>query len=152
MQKALTMKETKNRNEQFEKIAKLRDEYNKSVNPIISIDVNYNNHQLFMGDIILTMKDLGIRIEMVEDDVFQNALSSAMKDPLRVESLTSLIAYQNMARGKVASPVATQNDYTTEALLRLGWRWPETSSEYLHKFLEGLIGLGMFGDLATLAA
>jgi len=33
------MKETKNRNEQFEKIEKLREEYNKSENPIISIDV-----------------------------------------------------------------------------------------------------------------
>jgi thioester reductase-like protein len=106
----------------------------------------YNNHQLFMGDIILTMKDLGICIEMVEDDVFQSALSSAMKDSTRVESLTSLIAYQNMARGKAASPVATKNDYTTQALLRLGWRWPETNSEYLHKFLDGLVGLGMFGD------
>ena len=109
----------------------------------------YNNHQLFMGDIILTMKDLGIQIEMVEDDVFQHALSSAMKDPTRIESLTSLIAYQNMARGKAAISVATKNDYTIQTLLRLGWRWPETSSEYLHKFLGGLVGLGMFDSSAT---
>jgi hypothetical protein len=105
----------------------------------------YNNHRLYMGDIILTMKDLGIAIEMVEDDLFQSALSSAMKDPARAESLTSLIAYQNMAQGKAALPVATQNDYTIGALLRLGWRWSETDSEYLRKFLIGLLGLGFFG-------
>lgn len=39
MQKAVTMKETKDRNEQFEKIRDLRQEYEKSENPIISIDV-----------------------------------------------------------------------------------------------------------------
>jgi hypothetical protein len=98
-----------------------------------------------MGDIILTMKDLGISIEMVEDDVFERALSAAMKDYARAESLTSLIAYQNMAQGKAAFPVAAKNDYTTQALLRLGWRWPETDSEYLRKFLGGLTGLGFFG-------
>ena len=105
----------------------------------------YNNHNLFMGDIILTMKDLGINIEMVEDDIFQSALSSTMKDPARAESLTSLIAYQNMAQGKVAAPVAVKNDYTIQTLLRMGWRWPETDREYLSKFLSGLVGLGMFG-------
>jgi thioester reductase-like protein len=104
----------------------------------------YNNHSLFIGDIILTMKDLGIPIEMVEDDVFQSALSSIMKDQARVESLTSLIAYQNMAQGKAAFSVTVKNDYTTQALLRLGWRWPETDSEYLRKFLTGLSGLGFF--------
>ena len=100
-----------------------------------------------MGDIILTMKELGIAIEMVEEDIFQSALSSAMKDPAKAESLTSLIAYQNMAQGKAAFPIATKNDYTIGALLRMGWRWPETDSEYLRKFLTGLVGLGFFeGD------
>jgi len=106
----------------------------------------YNNHTLFMGDIILVMKDLGISIEMVEDDVFENALSSAMKDPTRVESLTSFIAYQDMGQGKAVFPVAIKNDYTTQALLRLGWHWQETGSEYLRKFLTGLVGLGFFGE------
>jgi hypothetical protein len=91
------------------------------------------------------MNDLGINIEMVEDDVFQSALSTAMKDPTRAESLTSLIAYQNMAQGKAAVPVAVKNDYTTQTLLRMGWRWPETDGGYLRRFIEGLIGLGMFG-------
>jgi ABC-type taurine transport system substrate-binding protein len=98
-----------------------------------------------MGDIILTMRDLGIPIEMAEDDAFERALSAAMKDPARAESLTSLIAYQTMAQGKAAFPVPSKTAYTTQALLRLGWRWPETGGEYLRKFLTGLVGLGLFG-------
>jgi len=39
MQKAITMKETENRNEPFERISELREEYAQSENPIISIDV-----------------------------------------------------------------------------------------------------------------
>ncbi|MCL1883569.1 MAG: ISAzo13 family transposase [Defluviitaleaceae bacterium] len=39
MQKTKTMKETKNRNEQFERIYELRAEYEDTENPIISIDV-----------------------------------------------------------------------------------------------------------------
>jgi len=39
MQKAVTMKETTDRNEQFERISELREEYSESKNPIISIDV-----------------------------------------------------------------------------------------------------------------
>lgn len=38
MQKAVTMKTCKDRNEQFERIKKLINEYSKSKNPIISID------------------------------------------------------------------------------------------------------------------
>ena len=39
MQKAVTMKDCKDRNEQFERIHELINEYSKSKNPIISIDV-----------------------------------------------------------------------------------------------------------------
>src|SRR5665647_818582 len=38
MQKAITMKETEDRNEQFERSRELREEYAQSENPIISID------------------------------------------------------------------------------------------------------------------
>src|SRR5674536_330474 len=39
MQKTVTMKDCKDRNEQFEKIHELKEEYSKSENPIISMDV-----------------------------------------------------------------------------------------------------------------
>ncbi|AKB29199.1 Mobile element protein [Methanosarcina siciliae T4/M] len=39
MQKTVTMKDCKDRNEQFERIKELKEEYSESENPIISIDV-----------------------------------------------------------------------------------------------------------------
>src|SRR5674536_379432 len=44
MQKAVTMKDCKDRNEQFEKIHKLKEEYSKSENPIISMDAVSYTH------------------------------------------------------------------------------------------------------------
>jgi len=43
MQKAVTMKDCKDRNEQFKRIQELKEEYLKSENPIISMDVKKKN-------------------------------------------------------------------------------------------------------------
>jgi hypothetical protein len=43
MQKAVTMRDCKDRNEQFERISELIDEYSKTKNPIFSIDVKKKN-------------------------------------------------------------------------------------------------------------
>jgi hypothetical protein len=49
MQKTVTMKDCKDRNEQFERISKLKNEYSKSKNPIISIDVKKRIHRQFLS-------------------------------------------------------------------------------------------------------
>jgi thioester reductase-like protein len=107
----------------------------------------YNNHYIFLGDIIMTMAESGIAVELMEDEDFQRALSAALRDKARAERLVSLIAYQNVAQGKVAMALGSKNDYTSQILYRMGWRWPETSADYLKKFLEGMIGLGYFEDV-----
>ena len=48
MQKAVTMKDCKDRNEQFKRIQELKDEYLKSENPIISMDVKKRIHRQFL--------------------------------------------------------------------------------------------------------
>lgn len=45
MQKAVTMKDCKDRNKQFERIYELKEEYSNSENPIISIDVKKRVHR-----------------------------------------------------------------------------------------------------------
>jgi hypothetical protein len=45
MQKSVSMKDFKGRNEQFEKINRLKEEYSKSENPIISMDVKKRSHR-----------------------------------------------------------------------------------------------------------
>lgn len=104
----------------------------------------YNNHYIFMGDIIAIMREVGIDVRLAEDDEYQAALAAALRDKSRAEQLVSLVAYQNVAQGRVAAPLGSSNDYTSQILYRKNWRWPETSSDYLKKFLEGMQGLGYF--------
>ena len=101
-----------------------------------------------MGDVISAMKDEGIKVAFAEDDIFQCALSSAMRDPAWAEQLTRLIAYQNVAQGKAAVPLGAKNEYTSQALYRMNWSWPEASRDYLHRFLSGMIQLGYFGEIS----
>ncbi len=104
----------------------------------------YNPHTVYLGDLITTMKTLGISIELVEDDLFAKALGDAMKDKTRAELLTNLVAYQNIAKGKTVLPVGVDNSFTTQALLRQNWRWPETGGDYVERFLKDLIDMGYF--------
>lgn len=104
----------------------------------------YNDHAIFMGDIVSIMREEGIRIELLEDTAYEKALQDSLNQAGRAEYLTSMVAYQGMAGGKTLVPVAVDNQYTSQVLLRMNWRWPITDNDYLRKFLRDLIGLGFF--------
>lgn len=104
----------------------------------------FNNHSLFMGDIVEAMRQEGLDIPLMEDGEFARALEEARRDGRRAERLISLVAYGNMAGGKTAVPLAAESAYTAQALLRHGWHWPETGGAYLRTFIRGLAGMGFF--------
>lgn len=104
----------------------------------------FNNHTLFMGDIVEAMREEGTDIPFMEDDEFAQAMATARNDPTRAERLVSLVAYANMADGKAAVPLAADSDYTAQALLRHGWSWPHTGNAYLRNFIRTLTGMGFF--------
>ena len=104
----------------------------------------YNNHSIFIGDVIEVMKEKGMVIDAVEGCEFERYLSLAMRDKSKAEALAGLIAYLNMGRGKRVLPLSTSNDYTMQILYRYGFKWPLTTDGYLDKFISLLTGLGFF--------
>ncbi|MCQ2790115.1 MAG: amino acid adenylation domain-containing protein, partial [bacterium] len=56
----------------------------------------FNNHGIFMGDIIATMQDRGMKIDFAEQNNFENAVKIAQENKENSAILSSLIAYQNM--------------------------------------------------------
>ncbi len=106
----------------------------------------FNNHSIFIGDVIEVMKEKGMNIEAVEECEFEKHLSLAMRDKSKAEALAGLIAYLNLGRGKRVFMLSTSNDYTVQVLYRYGFKWPLTTDGYLDKFISLLTGLGFFEE------
>ena len=104
----------------------------------------FNNHAIVFGDILTGMEHLGIDIKAVESGEFQRIMEEAKEDEAKASSLTSVIAYENMAHGQKIVPNIKNNLYTMQVLYRMGYKWPVTSWDYIERFIESLLGLGFF--------
>ena len=60
------------------------------------------------------------------------------------EAVGGLIAYMNNDTSVARSMLDASIRFTTEALFRLGFKWPITSPDYLNNMITGLDELGMF--------
>jgi hypothetical protein len=90
------------------------------------------------------MKRMGMNIKLAEDDEFAAMLSDAQNDPEKAAKLTTLLAYDNKDSSKKVEMIGTDNEYTTQALYRMGFSWSMTSRDYMNSFLNALDGLGFF--------
>ncbi len=111
----------------------------------------FNNHYVPLGDVILQMRKMGMDIKLVEDDEFMKMLQKAQESPEKSAKLTTLLAYDNKDSTKVVEMIPADNEFTTQALYRLGFSWSMTSRDYMNSFLTALDGLGFFDAEEELA-
>jgi amino acid adenylation domain-containing protein len=104
----------------------------------------YNDHEVFIGDAIEALNSLDINIKPVDNTEYNAAFAEAMADPEKAKNLNSLIAYD--VRGKEVIGLQSENKYTSEILLRCGFLWPITGTDYLDKFFDGISSLGYFDN------
>ncbi|MBR5298470.1 MAG: AMP-binding protein, partial [Parabacteroides sp.] len=104
----------------------------------------YNIHTQFLGDVLKALESINQGIEFVETEEFDEAMEQAKSDPVKAKILSSLLAYQNMAKGQKTSDVKRNNDYTTQVLYRLGFNWSPTSWDYTERMLKAIGELGFF--------
>ncbi|MFI3177398.1 MAG: amino acid adenylation domain-containing protein [Eubacteriales bacterium] len=102
----------------------------------------YNDHDIFIGDIMYALEHIGIHITPCERCVYDKAYQSAMQNPNKAKHLNAMVAYQE--HGKRVIPIKSVNRYTAQALVRHGFIWPSTDLTYLEKFFEGMKTLGYF--------
>ncbi len=102
----------------------------------------YNDHHVFLGDAIDVLRRRGMEIEPCEREEYERSFSEAMRNPAKARHLNSLIAYNE--HGKRVTPIKSINNYTSQALLRQGFKWPVTSDDYLNRFFVMMEGLGFF--------
>lgn len=105
----------------------------------------YNSHTVFFGDAIACLAQTGLTVTPCELDVYEAAYAQAMRNPDKAKKLNSLIAYQQ--HGKRVVPLKTNNGYTAQTLLRLGFHWPITDEAYLMRFIQAVRELGFFDEV-----
>ncbi|PKM52554.1 MAG: hypothetical protein CVV02_00005, partial [Firmicutes bacterium HGW-Firmicutes-7] len=103
-----------------------------------------NTHKVDMYDVMATMKDYGFKIDIVDNAQFNQVLQEKMKDEKQLKYLLGILAYQRNEEATQLYRVTIDNKFTSNILLRLGFRWPITTEEYIKKSIEAVDGLGFF--------
>ncbi|MBO7409094.1 MAG: SDR family oxidoreductase [Paludibacteraceae bacterium] len=102
-----------------------------------------NTHRQFLSDILIGFEQAGIELKRVESDEFRKALENMMENPDLVELLRPLMAY-NLSRTHTVRWIDSTNEYTTQVLYRLGYQWPITAADYVHRFVDTIVGFDYF--------
>jgi hypothetical protein len=66
-----------------------------------------------------------------------------MENPDLVTLLRPLMAY-NLSSTHRMRWIEADNDYTTQVLYRFGFLWPTTARDYVHRFVDTIIGFDYF--------
>ena len=102
-----------------------------------------NTHRQFLSDILMGFAEAGITLKRVETEEFQQALDKMMENPDLVTLLRPLMAY-NMGGTHKTRWIESTNDFTTQVLYRIGFQWPTTAADYVHRFVDTIVGFDYF--------
>lgn len=103
----------------------------------------YQHHTICFADMVDIIKPLGLNIGAVEDDEYEIALNNVLSDETRQSGVSGLIT--SVGSGKFKKIwLPTENNYTVQALYRLGVKWPIISKEYIYNFVRYLDELAFF--------
>ncbi len=104
-----------------------------------------NSHRIYMSDVIYAMKHHGFDIKIVPDKEFEKIVNKYAAIHEGSEAVSGLIAYST--RGKTTIyELDYVNDFTTQILYRLGFKWPITDDLYLENAIKALDNLDFFDD------
>ena len=112
--------------------------------PAFTVFHPYNNHTVYMADVLKEMTAYGFDIDVVSDEAFGAALRAGMDDPEISQAISGLIVYLSSDTVNTVYPIDPDNRFTTEVLYRIGHSWPITNETYMHKSIQALDGLGFF--------
>ncbi|MBP5159640.1 MAG: amino acid adenylation domain-containing protein [Lachnospiraceae bacterium] len=99
-----------------------------------------NNHIVTYADIVYSMREYGFKIDIVEDEEFAERIAG------KGDALGALIAYNSREGGDRRYVLDQDCTFTTDALYRLGFKWPVSGEKYIVSMVKALDELTMFGD------
>ena len=102
-----------------------------------------NSHHIYMADLIYAMRNHGFKIDIVEDDEFEEAVKEFAKDSKDSDVVSGLIAYTSHNENEIYT-MDYSNRFTAQVLYRLDYKWPVTDDRYLESAIEALDRLAFF--------
>lgn len=96
-----------------------------------------NNHSVTYADIVYSMRKYGMKVDTVDDDEFESRMASAG------DAAGALMAYSTREGQERRYMLGTDCSFTTNALYRLGFKWPVTDEDYIVKMLDAMNGMSM---------
>ena len=87
---------------------------------------------------------LNLNMEKVDDEKFKQSLNDILKDESRQEGMFGIATLLNEDDGLGDEYLPADKEYSVKALSELGFKWPETSEEYLSGFIKLLKDLNFF--------
>ncbi len=100
----------------------------------------YNNHHVPLGDVLAILHTVGVDIQPMEAEQFNERVQEMLKDETVMSKLQPLFAYDEANTQHVVRWLGYENTYTTQVLHRLGFRWPYTSWDYAERFVQIIHG------------
>ena len=106
----------------------------------------FNNQGVTMETVFSELSERGLPIRYVEREEFGKIFAEAQNDKEKAEKLTSIMAYMPGV-GRQAIRLKRNCEYTMQVLYRLGFRWPNTTWDYIDRFVSMLGELTYFEEM-----
>lgn len=97
-----------------------------------------------LGEVIREISAIGTEMRYVEMDEYKQVLTKAEEDEKKQKILSALLAYQKVNLKDKIVPLEKSNKFTTQVLLRMGFQWSATNSDYVDQFLHAINALNYF--------
>jgi thioester reductase-like protein len=104
-----------------------------------------NSHRIYMGDVIYALRECGFTLDIVPSEEFEKAVTTYAATHENSDAVSGLIAYASREDSKIYT-IDYDNNFTTEVLYRLGYKWNITDDNYLKNAIKALDNLDFFGE------
>lgn len=106
----------------------------------------YNSHTVEMGNIIRSMNEMGIHIDVVTNAAFERRIQMGLANEKINRYLAPLVNY-SLTDEDQREEIPAENYFTTNALYHLGFAWTITDLDFIKKMIESMRTLGFFDVL-----
>lgn len=127
---------------EFSPVDKIAEAIVKSVEhytPRTTVLHLYNSNHIYMKELVKYLKELGVDIEIVDDEIFKTKLKKLLFNSPNFDKISVLLNDLDKDYNlKYETNLKITDDYSLKFLEKADFEWPKVTKEYLKKVLDNL--------------